>query len=67
MYMLVDDLEKVRQFVESEDLREAMEQSGVVDKPDLYFPSLVARPSAELTCDTDKRDIAFLFRLSSAR
>ena len=42
----VDDLEKVRQFVQSEDLRQRMEQSGVIDQPDIYFLDLDDRPSA---------------------
>ena len=32
-----DDLEKARQFVQSEDLRQAMESAGVSDQPDIYF------------------------------
>jgi heme-degrading monooxygenase HmoA len=32
-----DDLEKARQFTQSEDLRQAMQQAGVVDHPDIYF------------------------------
>ena len=32
-----DDLEKARQFAQSEDLRQAMQRAGVVDQPDLYF------------------------------
>ena len=32
-----DDLEKARQFVQSEDLREAMQRAGVADQPDIYF------------------------------
>ena len=32
-----DDLEKARQFAQSEDLRQAMQRSGVVDQPDVYF------------------------------
>ncbi len=32
-----DDLEKARQFVQSEDLRQAMQRAGVVDQPDIYF------------------------------
>jgi uncharacterized protein (DUF1330 family) len=46
MYMEVDDVEKARQFVQSEDLRQAMERSGVADQPDVYFLDLVDRPSA---------------------
>ncbi len=33
----VDDLEKMRQFFQSEDLREAMQRGGVSDRPDVYF------------------------------
>lgn len=32
-----DDLEKARQFVQSDDLREAMQRAGVADRPDVYF------------------------------
>lgn len=32
-----DDLEKARQFTQSEDLREVMQRLGVVDHPDIYF------------------------------
>ena len=32
-----DDLKKARQFVQSEDLRKAMERAGVSDKPDIFF------------------------------
>jgi heme-degrading monooxygenase HmoA len=31
------DLEKARQFAHSEDLREVMQQAGVVDHIDIYF------------------------------
>ncbi len=46
MFVEVDDLEKARQFVQSEDLRQAMERSGVAGQPDVYFLDLVDRPSA---------------------
>ncbi len=32
-----DDLEKARQFAQSEDLRQAMQRAGVADQPDIYF------------------------------
>lgn len=32
-----DDLQKARDFVASPDLRQAMEQAGVADQPDIYF------------------------------
>ncbi len=32
-----DDLEKARQFAQSDDLRQRMQQSGVADRPDVYF------------------------------
>jgi heme-degrading monooxygenase HmoA len=32
-----DDLEKARRFVQSEDLRRAMQRAGVADQPDIYF------------------------------
>jgi len=46
MVLEVDDLERCRQFVESEDLKEAMQQSGVSDKPDIYYLDEADRPSA---------------------
>ena len=41
----VDDLEKARQLVQSADLREAMQRSGVADQPDIYFLDEVERVS----------------------
>lgn len=41
----VNDLEKARQFVQSEDLREAMQRGGVSDQPDVYFLNEVERLS----------------------
>jgi heme-degrading monooxygenase HmoA len=32
-----DDLERARQFTQSEDLRQAMQRAGVADQPDIYF------------------------------
>ena len=32
-----DDLEKARQFAQSNDLREIMQRAGVADQPDIYF------------------------------
>ena len=32
-----DDLEKARQFTQSEDLRQTMQRAGVADQPDIYF------------------------------
>jgi hypothetical protein len=32
-----DDLEKARQFAQSEDLRQTMQRAGVLDQPDVYF------------------------------
>jgi heme-degrading monooxygenase HmoA len=32
-----DDLDKARQFAQSEDLRQTMQRAGVVDQPDVYF------------------------------
>jgi hypothetical protein len=40
-----DDLKKARQFVQSEDLRQAMRRSGVSDQPDVYFLDEVERVS----------------------
>ena len=41
-----DDLEKARQFTQSDDLRQAMQRSGVIGRPDLYFLDEVERLSA---------------------
>jgi len=41
-----DGIEKARQFVQSEDLRQVMERAGVSDKPDVYFLDKVEKPSA---------------------
>lgn len=35
----VDDLEAAREFGQSSELHDAMQRSGVVDKPDVYFLS----------------------------
>ena len=40
-----DDLGKARQFAQSDDLRKAMQQSGVSGQPDFYFLDEVDRPS----------------------
>ncbi len=32
-----DDLERARLFVDSDDLREAMDRAGVTDRPDIWF------------------------------
>jgi uncharacterized protein (DUF1330 family) len=46
--VLIDmvDLQKAREFVQSEDLRESMQKSGVADQPDVYLLDEVDRPSA---------------------
>lgn len=41
-----DDLAKMRQFTESDDLKEAMRRAGVADMPDIYFLEEADRPSA---------------------
>ena len=33
----MEDIEKAKTFVASDDLREAMNKAGVSDKPDVYF------------------------------
>jgi len=33
----VEDFDKAKAFTASEDLRQAMQKSGVADKPDVYF------------------------------
>ena len=40
-----EDLGKTRQFAESEDLKQAMQRAGVVDKPDIYLLEETDRPS----------------------
>lgn len=40
----VADLERAREFAESDDLRETMERAGVTDQPDVYFLELADRP-----------------------
>jgi heme-degrading monooxygenase HmoA len=40
-----DDLENARQLIQSEDLREAMQRSGVTDQPDIYFLDDAGRTS----------------------
>jgi len=37
MLFEVDDLDRAREFVRSDELREAMQSAGVVDQPDVYF------------------------------
>ena len=32
-----DDMDKARQFAQSEDLKQAMQKAGVSDHPDIYF------------------------------
>ena len=39
-----DDLDKARQFGQSDDLRETMERAGVADRPDVYFLDEIERP-----------------------
>ena len=33
----VEDVDKAKTFIASDDLRQAMEKAGVSDKPDVYF------------------------------
>jgi hypothetical protein len=40
-----DDLERARLFADSDDLREAMTRSGVMDRPDIWFLEDVERPT----------------------
>ena len=37
LFFEADDLQKARQFVYSPDVPQAKEESGVIDKPDIYF------------------------------
>lgn len=41
-----DDIQKARQFAESEDLRRTMEREGVSGKPDVYFLEEIERTSS---------------------
>jgi heme-degrading monooxygenase HmoA len=38
-----DSLDKAQQFAQSDDLREAMQRAGVMDRPDVYFLEQVER------------------------
>jgi len=38
-------MDKARQFVQSEESREAMERAGVADQPDVYFVDEVEQTS----------------------
>jgi len=40
-----DEMDKARQFAQSEELREAMERAGVADQPDVYFLNEVEQTS----------------------
>ena len=42
-----DDLGKAKQFVQSQDLGEAMEKAGVADQPDIYFLDEADRPTVQ--------------------
>ena len=39
-----DDLTKARQFAQSDELKQAMQEAGVSDKPDVYFLDEVEQP-----------------------
>ena len=41
-----DNLQRARDFVSSDNLRKAMEKSGVTEKPDVFFLELVDEPVA---------------------
>jgi heme-degrading monooxygenase HmoA len=41
-----DDMAKARQFLQSEDLREAMQQAGVSDQPSVYYLEEVGHVAA---------------------
>ncbi len=41
-----DDLNRARQFMQSDDLRQAMERSGVTEQPGIYFLEEADRPAA---------------------
>jgi len=40
----VEDLDTARQFTQSDELRTAMEKSGVIDQPDVFFLNEEDRP-----------------------
>jgi heme-degrading monooxygenase HmoA len=40
-----DDLDRARWFADSDDLREAMAQAGVADRPDIWFLEEADRPA----------------------
>lgn len=40
-----NEMEKARQFANSEDLKKAMKRAGVADEPDIYFLEKVEKPS----------------------
>jgi quinol monooxygenase YgiN len=42
----VSDLDKARELVTSDDLREAMQRAGVADQPDVYFLEEIERGPA---------------------
>ena len=44
MLLTWDDLDRARLFAQSDDLREAMNQGGVVDEPDFWFLEDTERP-----------------------
>jgi hypothetical protein len=39
------DVKRARQFVESDDLRQAMQRAGVSGQPEIHFLEELARPS----------------------
>ena len=41
-----DELDKVRQYGQSEELREKMQQAGIADRPDFYFLEEIERLQA---------------------
>jgi heme-degrading monooxygenase HmoA len=41
-----DDMQKARQFAQSDDLRKAMQGAGVIGKPDIHFLEELDRPTA---------------------
>ena len=41
-----DSLENARRFANADDLREAMQQAGVADQPDVYFLEEIERLGA---------------------
>jgi heme-degrading monooxygenase HmoA len=60
-----DDLQRAREFAQSDDLRETMQRAGVADQPDVYFLQDVERVSGwapeSWAAGTEERQRLFLY------